>query len=92
PWFAHFAYKDVNGDDFTDLKVKFRTDQTGIAMGDPQACLSGAVLDGTPFEGCDDITTKLFCGHGFEAAFVLPPLVLLHRRRSRRRKGNVASE
>jgi len=86
-WVALFAYRDVNDDNVTDLRVHFRTNETDIAMGDPEACLTGETLDGTYFKGCDDITTKLHCGRGFEAAFVFLPLVLLRRRRGRRRKG-----
>jgi len=47
---------DRNRDGFTDLLVRFDMDETGIAAGDMQACLTGEI-DGAPFEGCDTIET-----------------------------------
>jgi len=85
PWVYFFSHWDVNGDGNKDLLSHYRTEETGIAVGDTEACLTGETSDGTKIKGCDAITT---CGHGFEAALVVPPLVWIggrvrHRRRRR---------
>jgi hypothetical protein len=49
---------DVNGDALLDLVCRYPARETGIAFGDTAACLTGHLLDGTPFKGCDRIETK----------------------------------
>lgn len=47
--------QDVNGDGFTDLVSHYRQKETGLVAGDTTACIVGATLGGTPFEGCDSV-------------------------------------
>jgi len=75
---------DVNGDGLTDLLSHYRTQETGIAIGDTEACVTGETFDGVPLEGCDHIKTSppgWGCGIGFELVLLLPALMWLRGRR-----------
>jgi hypothetical protein len=73
---------DIDHDGVKDLFSLYRTEETGIALGDIEACLNGETIDGTAFQACDHITTvPLGCGLGFEVALLVPPLMWLRRRR-----------
>jgi hypothetical protein len=83
--------EDTNTDGFADLVLDFRTDETGIAFGDTQACILGETWDAVPIGGCDAVHVlgpssipRPGCGRGFELALVLP-LLLVRRRRARSR-------
>jgi len=56
---AHSGHlEDVNGDGLTDLVSHYVQKQTGLAVGDIQACITGVLLDGTPISGCDSVKVK----------------------------------
>jgi len=84
PWGALLKSWDVNRDGREDLVSFYRTHETGIAMGDTEACLSGETLGGMAFEGCDAVLTESRCGHGFELAFLMPACIWARRRRRSR--------
>jgi N-acetylneuraminic acid mutarotase len=75
--------QDVNDDGLMDLLSHYRTQETGIAMGHTEACVTGETFDGVPLGGCDMINTQPpgQCGIGFELLFLLPPLLWLRQRR-----------
>jgi hypothetical protein len=75
----------LNDDGLTNLLSHYRTQETGIAVGDTEACVTGETLDGTPLEGCDAISTEPPCGNGYAAALVVPPLLWIGGRRRRTR-------
>lgn len=79
-WGLFLSHWDLNDDGWDDGVSYYRTEETGIAMENTDACLTGETLDGTRFQGCDAITT-VSCGLGAELVFLLPPLIWLHQRR-----------
>jgi len=50
--------QDVNDDGFLDLVSHYKQKETGIACGDTDATLTGALLDGTLIEGTDSVNPK----------------------------------
>jgi hypothetical protein len=50
--------KDLDRDGDLDLSLVFDNAQTGIDMGDTQACLNGRLASGALFTGCDTIVTR----------------------------------
>ena len=52
---AHVADVDADGD--LDLVLHFRAQETGIAPGDTEACVTGQTYDGVRIEACDLVRT-----------------------------------
>ncbi len=52
---AHLV--DVNHDGFKDLLTQYKIQETGIARGDIEVCITGNTFDGITIVGCDDIRT-----------------------------------
>jgi hypothetical protein len=48
-------FVDVDKDGHVDLVSSHLIGETGIVVGDVEACLTGELLDGTPLEGCDGV-------------------------------------
>jgi predicted alpha/beta superfamily hydrolase len=83
PLVDSLSHRDVDGDGKKDLLSSYRTAETGLAMGDTEACLNGETLEGVSFEGCDGVVTMMppwGCGLGAELALLLPLLICLRRR------------
>lgn len=55
PGLAEGHLEDVDDDGFTDLVTHYHAPASGLAPGDAEACLTGSLTDGTPFEGCDEV-------------------------------------
>jgi hypothetical protein len=53
----HFALRDVDRDGNTDIVLRFRIRQTGIACGDTSASLTARTFDGRAITGSDSIHT-----------------------------------
>lgn len=49
--------QDVNSDGLMDLVTHYRTQDTGIAKGDTEACVAGETTGGVVIFGCDTIKT-----------------------------------
>jgi hypothetical protein len=95
---ADGRFEDVDADGFEDLVLDFRTEETGIAFGDTEACMLGETWDTVPIGGCDavnvlgpDFTAPRGCGLGFELVLVLPPLLWWRRQRGMGRAGASAN-
>lgn len=54
---VHYTVEDVDRDGDNDLILHFRTQDTGIAPSDTEACLTGETLGGVLIEGCDSVRT-----------------------------------
>ena len=46
---------DVDGDGYVDLVSHYVVGETGLDVGDTEACLTGETVDGVPIEGCDSV-------------------------------------
>lgn len=57
-WSRHRA-RDFDRNGRNDLLAWFRTAETGIALGDTEACLLATTVDGTVLRGCDAIRPRL---------------------------------
>ena len=48
---------EIDGDGWKDLLSHYRIGESGIAIGDTRACVTGETVDGSSFESCDAIST-----------------------------------
>jgi len=49
------SLEDVNGDGFLDLVLHFRQQDTGLAPGNTQACLTATLIGDGNIMGCDSV-------------------------------------
>jgi len=54
---SKYRLDDVDGDGDWDMKLKFKTQESGIACGDTEVTLTGETFDGRSFVGMDSIRT-----------------------------------
>ena len=54
---SKYRLDDVDGDGDWDMKLKFKTQETGIACGETEVTLTGETFDGQSFAGMDSIRT-----------------------------------
>ena len=72
---------EPDGED--DLVATFLYGETGLPLGESDACLTGEIA-AEAFEACDTVVVHLpGCGLGVELALLLPPVMWLYRRRMR---------
>jgi hypothetical protein len=57
-------FEDLDEDGYGDLLAHFRVQDTGIAVGDTEACFTAGLVDGSEIEGCDIVHTKPERGGG----------------------------
>ncbi|MCH8813370.1 MAG: hypothetical protein IID07_16220 [Gemmatimonadetes bacterium] len=50
--------EDVDGDEFLDMVLHFRTQETGISCGDTEVSLEGKTTGGEDIEGSDSVSVK----------------------------------
>jgi|GEM_PF-2056583 len=53
-----FISQDINGDSIPDLVMRFKINEIGIACGDTEIELQGAITNGGPFTASAEITTS----------------------------------
>lgn len=54
----YYIVKDIDGDGFADLRLRFRTSRTGIDCNTKTAILTGTTYDGQSVVGAGEVTTK----------------------------------
>jgi hypothetical protein len=83
PFYTSRRHWDVNRDHRGDLLSFYRARKAGFGEDDAETCVTGALRDGTPFQGCLPAETSR-CGRGFGLAAALLPWAWLRRGRVRR--------